>query len=217
MKKFVSILAASFFLIVNSVKAEYAIGVTANFASIETDGTETLRNSAKKTNASVTEEVVVPEIFVEYVGERGALGLAYIPVQELGNKSRSDTKDANGGSSEDTGTYTAKAELDAHVLIYADLNFAEVAGQTVYAKGGIAQATISTLENLNSGSTSQDEDVLGFTVGLGLRGSLPNSSFYKLEGTYTDYEAYEDTSSVNNKIDAETEIYSLKASIGYQF
>jgi len=212
MKKFATILAASFLLIVNTVSAEMAIGVTANFASIETDGTETLRTSSKKTTASSDVEEVLPEVFIEYVGDRGAFGLAYIPVQELGNKSRTDSN-----SEGDSGTYTAKAELDSHIQIYANLNFADVGGAKAYVMGGIAQATIVTAESLNSGSTYQDEDVLGYTVGLGVRGSLPSNSFYKLEYTYTDYEAYADESSASNKIDAETEVYSMKASIGYQF
>tara|TARA_Y100000591_G_scaffold255019_1_gene226755 strand:+ start:1061 stop:1699 length:639 start_codon:yes stop_codon:yes gene_type:complete len=212
MKKFATILAASFLLIVNTVSAEMAVGVTANFASIETDGTETLRSSANKTTASSDVEETLPEVFVEIVGDRGALGVAYIPVQELGNKSRTDSN-----SEGDSGTYTAKAELDSHIQVYANLNLADVGPAKAYIVGGIARATIVTDESLNSGSTYQDKDVYGYTVGLGVRGDLPSNTFYKLEYTYSDYEAYSDESSASNKIDAETEVYSMKASIGYQF
>ena len=212
MKKFATIIAASFLLIVNTVNAEMAIGVTANFASIETDGTETLRTSGNKTTASSTEETVLPEVFVEVVGDKGAFGIAYIPVQELGNKSRTDSN-----SEGDSGTYTAKAELDSHIQVYANINLADVGAAKAYLVGGISQATIVTEESLNSGSTYQDKDVYGYTVGLGVRGDLPSNTFYKLEGTYTDYEAYADESSASNKIDAETEVYSMKASIGYKF
>ena len=151
-------------------------------------------------------------MFIEVVGDRGAFGVAYIPVQELGNKSRTDSN-----SEGDSGTYTAKAELDSHIQVYANLNIADVGGAKAYVVGGIAQATIVTAESLNSGSTYQDEDVMGYTVGLGVRGDLPSNTFYKLEYTYTDYEAYSDKSSAGNTIDAETEVYSLKASVGYQF
>ena len=212
MKKFATIIAASFLLIFNTVNAEIAVGVTANFASIETDGTETLRQSSKKSTASSDVEETLPEVFIEIVGDRGAFGVAYIPVQELGNKSRTDSN-----SEGDSGTYTAKAELDSHIQVYANLNIADVGPAKAYVVGGIAQATIQTAESLNSGSTFQDEDVLGYTVGLGVRGDLPSNTFYKLEYTYTDYEAYADESSAGNKIDAETEVYSLKASVGYQF
>ena len=107
--------------------------------------------------------------------------------------------------------------MDSHIQVYANLNIADVGPAKAYVVGGIAQATISTAETLNSGSTYQDEDVMGYTVGLGVRGDLPSNTFYKLEGTYTDYEAYADESSASNKIDAETEVYSMKASIGYKF
>ena len=159
MKKFATIIAASFLLIVNTVNAEIAVGVTANFASIETDGTETLRSSNKKSTASSDVEETLPEVFVEVVGDRGAFGVAYIPVQELGNKSRTDSN-----SEGDSGTYTAKAELDSHIQVYANLNLADVGPAKAYLVGGFARATIVTAESLNSGSTYQDKDVYGYTA-----------------------------------------------------
>ena len=216
MKKLVLTITAAFLLTVNTVNAEMAIGVTANFATVDTDGSETLRDSAKVTNASASEDVVVPEVFIEVIGDRGAFGVAYIPVQELGTKSRTDT----AVRGQDGGTYTAKAEVSSHIMLYADINMTEFSGQTVYGKLGISNATIKTDESLNSGSAYADEDVMGYTVGLGVKGSLDNlyaNTFYKLEGTYTDYDDYESNSSANNKIVAETEITSVKASIGYNF
>ena len=216
MKKLVLTITAAFLLTVNTVNAEMAIGITANFATVDTDGSETLRDSAKVTNASASEDVVVPEVFIEVIGDRGAFGVAYIPVQEIGTKSRTDT----AVRGQDGGTYTAKAEVSSHIMLYADINMTEFSGQTVYGKLGISNATIKTDESLNSGSSYADEDVMGYTVGLGVKGSLDNlyaNTFYKLEGTYTDYDDYESNSSANNKIVAETEITSVKASIGYNF
>ena len=51
--------------------------------------------------------MLVPELFIEFIGDRAAVGLAYIPVQELGSKSRSDSN-----SDGDTGDYKAEAEVD---------------------------------------------------------------------------------------------------------
>ena len=190
MKKFATILAASFLLIVNTVSAEMAIGVTANFASIETDGTETLRNSSKKTTASSDVEETLPEVFVEIVGDRGVFGVAYIPVQELGNKSRTDSN-----SEGDSGTYTAKAEVDNVVMFYADVPIGPL-----YAKFGISRAELVTQESLNSGSTYDNEDVFGYTLGLGKRGDFYGGTFYKAEFAYTNFDSYEDTSSDSEKI-----------------
>lgn len=218
MKKLVITISTALLFFANAVNAEMAMGVTANFASVDTSGTEKLRNSGKLTKASHSEDVVVPELFIEFTGDRGAFGLAYIPVQEMGAKSRSDTKDANGGASEDTGTYKAEAEIDSHVMIYADINLTELAGQQVYAKLGVSNATLTTLESLNSGSSYDNQDVMGYTYGLGVRGDVPmaDNTFFKLEGTYTEYEDYE-ANNANNNITAETEITSVKLSVGYNF
>ena len=113
----------------------------------EASGTETTRQSAQKNTGSHDEDAVVPELFIEASGDNGVtVGMSYIPTRELGNKSRSDTN-----SDGDTGTYTAKAELDNVVQLYVDVPFAETFGSTVYGKVGIQHATISTLESLNSG------------------------------------------------------------------
>ena len=212
MKKLATITAA-FLLIANTVNAEIGIGVTANFAEIDTSGSETLRDSGKITTASRSESELLPEIFIEARGDRGAFGLAYIPVQELGSGSRDDAN-----SEGDTGNYTAKAEVKKHMMLYADVNVTEFSGQNLYVTGGISTATISTGETLNGGSAYKDEDVIGYTIGAGFTGDMPfiNNAYYKLAYTYTDYDGYESNNS-NNKIVADTEVDSIKASIGYSF
>ena len=64
----------------------------------------------------------------------------------------------------------------------------------------------------------KDEDVIGYTIGAGFTGDMPfiNNAYYKLAYTYTDYDGYESNNS-NNKIVADTEVDSIKASIGYSF
>ena len=105
----------------------------------------------------------------------------------MGSKSRSDTN-----SEGDTGTYKAAAELDNVVQFYVDYPFADAYGATIYGKVGVQHATIKTLESLNSGSTYPNEDVLGFTLGLGAKGDIPygNNLYYKTEVAYTDFEEY---------------------------
>ena len=60
------------------VAADIGVGVTAHMASVETEGTETLRQSSKKTNGAHDESVLIPEIFIEIVGDGGAMGISYI-------------------------------------------------------------------------------------------------------------------------------------------
>ena len=217
MKKIIAIFLSLSFFIIQSVKAEtIGVGITGAFHMLDASGTETTRSSAEKNNGSHSEEVLVPEIFVEAILENGAaLGLSYIPTRELGNKSRSDTN-----SEGDTGTYKADAELDNVVQVYADIPFGEVQGYNVYGKVGVQHATIVTLESLNSGSTYPDQDVYGFTVGLGAKGDLPyGNAYYKAEVTYTDFEDYkqDSNSSPANRVEADLEDIAAKLSIGYKF
>ena len=194
-----------------------AIGITGGAHFLEVDGTETTRQSAQKNTGSHSEDVMVPEIFVEAISDEGiAVGLSYIPTRELGSKSRTDSN-THG----DSGTYKAEAELDNVVQLYVDVPVTEYAGQSVYLKGGVQHATIATLESLNSGSTYPDADVLGITLGIGVKGDLPygNNFFYKADLTYTDFEDYSSDSdgSTGNNVVAELEDTAVKLSIGYKF
>lgn len=213
MKKILLAVIASSLLMIAPANSEMGVGITANFASTDVSGSETLRGVSKVTNHTQQEDLVLPEIFVEYIGDRGSLGLAYIPVQELGKKSRTDSNTAG-----DSGTYTAEAEIESHAMLYADLNLTEVYGQMLYAKVGVASAEIKTLEALNSGSTYADKTVLGTTIGAGIKADLLSSGlYYKIEGTYTDYEDYESNDTAGNKVKAELDVTSLKVSLGYKF
>jgi len=215
MKKLLTIFLSFLFISTSLAKADVGIGVTGALHMFDASGTETTRQSLEKNNGSHSEDVVVPELFVEAITDDGvAFGLSYIPVRELGSKSRSDTNSAG-----DTGTYKAEAELDNVIQFYTDIPMSEVAGYPLYAKVGIQHATIKTLESLNSGSTYPDEDVLGYTIGLGTKGDLTGNLYYKAEATYTDFEDYSagDTAGTGNKVEADLEDIAVKLSIGYKF
>ena len=220
MKKLVTILLSFLFISFQSVKAEIGIGITGAAHFFDATGTETIRTSGATNNGSHSEDVLVPELFIEAIQDSGgAFGISYIPTRELGNKSRSDT--TTTGDGQDTGTYTAKAELDNVIQVYADIPVTELFGFPLYGKLGIQHATITTLESLNSGSTYPDQNVLGWTVGLGTKGDLPygNNLYYKAEATYTDFEDYkaDSNSTPANNVSAELEDIAVKFSIGYKF
>ena len=218
MKRLLTILLSFLFISFQAVKADsFGIGVTGAFHMIDVSGTETTRNSGQQNNGSHSEDVIVPELFIEAVYDSGvALGVSYIPTRDMGSKSRPDTN-----SEGDTGTYKAAAELDNVVQIYFDAPITEAYGSNVYAKVGVQHATIVTLESLNSGSTYPNEDVIGLTLGVGAKGDLPygNNLYYKLEGTYTNFSDYEETaaSGAGNTVTAELEDIALKLSLGYKF
>ena len=215
MKKIITILLTFLFVSLHSAKAEVGIGFTGAFHMLDADGHEITRSSNEKNSGGHSEDALVPELFIEMIGDNGsALGVSYIPTRDMGSKSRSDTN-----SEGDTGTYKAAAELDNVVQVYTDVLMpTEIYGQSLYVKLGIQHATIATLESLNSGSSYPDEDVFGYTVGLGTRGDLPygNNLYYKADLTYTDFEDYEATSA-GNKVVAELEDVAVKLSLGYKF
>ena len=213
MKKNIAIFLSFILLSFVPAKADIAVGITGAMHSIDIDGTETTRTSGQKNTGSHSEDVTVPEFFVETYGNSVSLGLSYIPTREMGSKSRTDTGDQSAG------TYKAEAELDNVVQLYADINVTEYAGADIYIKAGVQHATIKTLESLNSGSTYPDQDVLGYTLGLGAKGDLVGNFYYKADLTYTDFEDYSSMSDGNtgNKVEASLEDVAAKLSIGYKF
>ena len=215
MKKIIAIITPLFLLLTVSAKsAELGMGITAAIHSMDASGTETTRQNSTANTASHSEDAAVPEIFAEAIADNGwAIGLSYIPTRSMGSKSRTDTNAAA-----DTGTYTAKAELSNVVQLYTDIplpvNF------PVHLKLGLQHVTLTTLESLNSGSTYPDANLVGWTVGIGNKGSVPfapDNMYYKAEVTYTDFDDYSAMSSGDNKLEAELDSMAGKLSIGYKF
>ena len=191
------------------VKAEIGIGVSGAFHMLEGDGSETTRTSGQVNKGSHDENVAVPEVFIEMIADSGlAVGLSYIPTRDLGSKSRSDSN-----SEGDTGTYTAKAELDNVIKIYTDIPM----GDLFYGTLGIQHVELATLESLNSGAVYPNKTLLGASVGLGVKGDLPyGSMYYKAEATYTNFGTYE-ADGAGNKVTADLEDIAARVSIGYKF
>ena len=217
MKKIITILLSFLFISYQSVKADVGVGITGAYHMFDVSGTETTRTSNEANTGSHSEDVLVPELFLEAIIDNGAaVGIAYIPTRDMGSKSRSDSN-----SEGDTGTYKASAELDNVVQFYVDYPFTEAYGATFYGKVGVQHATIKTLESLNSGSTYPDEDVLGLTLGVGAKGDLPygNNLYYKADVAYTNFEDYSenDEAGTGNKVAADLEDIALKLSVGYKF
>ena len=72
MKKLIAILFASVMFFYVPATAEIAVGITANFSTMDTDGKEVETTGDAETNtASVSEDVLIPEVFIEAVGDNG--------------------------------------------------------------------------------------------------------------------------------------------------
>ena len=212
MKKIITTIGSILLLTIVSAKAEIGIGVSGAMHFISGDGTETTRTSNQKNTGEHDEEAVVPEIFIEAIGDNGiALGVSYIPTRDIGSKSRSDTN-----SDGDTGSYKAAAELDNVIKFYTDIPAGSIVGYPTYIHLGIQHVTLSTLESLNSGATYPDADLFGATIGLGTKGDLGGNLYYKAEVSYTDFETY-DATGAGNRVQADLTDTAARLAIGYKF
>ena len=216
MKKLIVIFSTLFFIMSTSARADLGIGISANFASIDTDGSETeLTGDLQKATASHSNDVTIPEIFAEAISDNGfAIGLAYIPARELGSKSRTDTQGVADDDS-DSGTYTAKAQVNNVIQIYTDIPIGPI-----YAKLGATRATLKTQEKSPAGADFEDSDVTGYSYGVGYKNDLPflANGYFKLEYTHTNFDEYSDISAKGDrKVVADTEIDSLRISLGTKF
>ena len=220
MKKLIAIVSSLFLVTTISAKAEMGIGISGAFHMLDGSGTETTRQSNQKNNGSHSEEVLVPELFIEAIGDNGAaFGLSYIQTRDMGSKARTDAE-SPGDTDSDDGTYTAKAEFDNVIKIYGDIPIASFLG-TTYLHLGVQHVTLVTLESISTsgGTTYPNEDLFGTTIGLGFKGDLPfgNNMYYKTEVTYTDFDDYEGKSSSGNQISADLDDTAVRLSIGYKF
>ena len=218
MKKIISIICASF-LFVSTVKAaDLGMGISGAIHYFDASGEETTRQSGEKNSGSHDEAVFVPEIFAEAIQDNGfAIGISYIPTREMDGKSRTDTSAATG---QESGTYTAKAELEIVLKVYTDIPTGQsFVGGDLYVHLGLQHVTVATLESLNSGETYPNRDLLGATFGLGAKGDLPygDGLYYKGEVTYTNFETYEADGTAGNKVSADLDDYAARFSIGKRF
>ena len=219
MKKLIATICSVFF-ITSQASAEVGIGITANFASVDTDGHELeLSGDGEKTTASISEDTVIPEVFIEAIADNGlTFGVAYIPARDLGSKSRTDTSPTGDTETADAGTYKADAEVQGVVQFYTDV---PIPFTPIYGKLGFSRASIKTMEVNPSNTTYEDKTVNGYTLGVGYRGqSIPflGGGFYKVEATYTDFDKFSATdSNGDHEVEADTEVTSVKISLGTTF
>ena len=120
----------SAFVTSSAMAGGFAIGIIGASGKVDTKGSETEGGGdGEVTNATEQEDILYGSIFAEYTfGEKYGmtLGASYTPMdRNLGTKSRTDTRTADDiedtqGGSDDSGTYTAKADISSHATIYIE-------------------------------------------------------------------------------------------------
>ena len=195
------------------------IGVSGASGVAGTEGSETLKTTSVVVNAERWNNVTIPSMYAQYTFGGGyVIGLDYVPTSaELGAESVTKN-DLQSGDSTTSVTQKAQAELKNHVMLYAESPAMTALG--LYVKAGYSQVTVETNESLGSGAAYGNADVNGVTLGLGSRHQFDNGTLVKLEALGTHYEdiSLQSTGSdAATTIKAETEVYQIKLSLGYNF
>jgi|TARA_B100000401_G_C52710072_1_gene673414 hypothetical protein len=214
MKKILVYLVATMFMAA-SAYAEKRLGVSLAYTMFESDGTEETKSSGEKNTGSVDEDVLVPALFFEVANDRGlAFGIDYTPADTEIGSGTGDDDDA-----ETSGANKASAELTGHFTLYGLIPVGSNGG---YLKAGVAHASIDTTENLATGTEYGNADVNGVLVGFGFNRERDNGGFFRMEGTYTDYEDVKfrgalDGDSVRNVVDADVDALAIRVAVGRAF
>ncbi len=233
-----AVVATMFSVATASAVDGVSFGVVGNMTDFTTDGEERERcqtsadasiGACETNKGSGSGSADFPSLFIEYTGsaESGPLamtfGIEYIPTdEEIGKKSRTDTRSDSKEDSDDSGTYTAKGTIKNHAAVYLEPTIAVSDTIGVFVKGGITHVTVETNESIAKGADSSqygNESVFGTTVGAGIRVNLVGGLLLKAEWLDTDYGNIELTSATGNKntIEANPESQSTRISLGWTF
>ena len=222
----------SAFVTSSAMAGSYAIGIIAATGKVDTAGSETEgTGNAEKTETTHQDDILYGSLFAEYTwGEKYGLtlGASYTPVDSsIGAQNRTDTQTASDtldtqGGSDDSGTYTAEAEISQHATLYIEPTFMPSDNFGVFLKGGVSRVTVKSLETIALGEDSSaygNETVTGGMLGVGAKIQHDGGLMFKVEYTKTIYETVKMTSTSGNKniISADPEIEAVRLSIGYRF
>ena len=204
-----------------SYAGSFGIGASGSYALVDATGTETTGKgtlgTANTHRDAVEENAMIGSIFVDYEMDNGfTIGFSHVPGSaDVSDKTHSRTETAQGKSGVDADgsvTRTADAEVENFNTLYV-----EVPVGSAFIKGGFAQIDVNTKENaITSSGTYGNATLDGYTVGLGMNGSL-GGLFTKTSIEYTDFEDLSLSSTTNNKITADLDVLEFKIAVGKRF
>ena len=170
--------------------------------------------------ANASNNTIIGSIFGEYIWDNGfALGVDYIPGSAEVNDENLSRTDNAFLASED-GTRTANAEISNHYTVYAEV---PMGSSGYYAKAGWVSIDVETTETNTQTDTQTgygNDQVDGYQLGIGYKSGFGDSMYYKIEGSYTDFEDITVTSKDTDKgntITADLDVTRLTFAVGYAF
>jgi len=206
----------------------WGIGASGNMAVVAASGKETAGDTAgSETDNSVRDAtagnaVMFGSVFMEYTfNDSWTFGIDYIPGSADVNDKNLSRTDAGGapGAGTDTsadGTVTTNAEISDHITYYVEMG--KMNG--IYGKIGYAQVDIDVQQtNTTNNGTYPDKTLDAWVLGLGYKGAMGDSGFYKIEGFMYDYDSYAGTSNSTNAntVSADLDVTGAKFAVGINF
>ena len=191
----------AFFVVSTANAGTFSMGVSAQLNDLDTAASEDIDNNGSTDETkSVSDTVATPSIFAEYsmdlMGANLTLGIDLIPLSaEIDKREITQTvcgaKAAGacgeGGNNGGSGNNSASGTIKNHITIYV---MADVEGRS---------------KSLSSTDISEDRDLEGWKFGLGLKHNLSDSTFVKVDYSYTDYDAVSWTTTNSTKGTADIE------------
>ena len=211
---------SSVLMVLPSNAVDFRIGVAAQFAQIESSGSETLKDTAKVTSTTVEANAIVPSLFAELAMDNGfGVGIDHISgASDLVGSSKTSNNGASTG--EDTGSQVASAEVDGITAMYFIKSF----DNGLFIKAGTASADINTKETLATGSTYGNKSVDGTHYGIGYERSNDSGLFVRTMYEHTDFDTITltgtevgGTASSFNTIKANVDVTAIKFAVGKKF
>ena len=204
-------------------------GVTGSYAAVGATGSENQAKNVNKKTSARNVDTALGTIFAEYSfdGLNGlTFGYDYTPGDTTVNDatlSRTDTETSVEGNAvvvSNSVTRSAQATLDNHVMYYAEL---PIHGG-LYLKAGLAQMDVITNESFAGSKAYGNKSVDGTLYGIGIKNEINDNWYYKVEGSYTDYDSFslsqtgQSANSTVNKITVDSlDVTKATFALAYKF
>ena len=208
-----------------SAMAGAGFGVTGSIAAIGASGTEKDKNGAADTSfrkAEANNNAAVGSIFAEYTFNNGfTLGVDWMPGSadiSSSNLTRADTGTTEvPARNTDNITRKASAEVENHLTYYAEV---PLGGSGLYGKLGMVTIDVNSTETAASGGGYGNDTTDGVLYGFGYKSELGSNSFYKVEGTHTEFDTITlvgKSTDKGNTITADADVTKITFALGYAF
>ena len=201
---------------------EVRVGVSAGFAHIEADGSETLKDTGLVSTHAEEANAIIPSFFAEFAMDNGlGIGYDYISASaDLAPSARTQVHSTPVDAGNDSGTNSVNAEIDDLSTVYLIKSFES----GFLLKIGMTQADVATKETLATGSTYGNASLDGKMYGVGFQRSNDSGIFFRTAIEVNEYDTLNLTSGVadavsgtTNTIKADIDTTVAKFSIGKVF